>query len=72
MKKIIVPGIQKEYIATCQKCHCVFSYENEDIISTYSDDFVICPYCQSFIISYNLPQKIITLQGGTKTTDATE
>lgn len=74
MKKIIIPGTLQESITTCPKCHCIFSYEPEDIISTYSDNFVSCPCCQNLIISYIFPQKITTLQlqGGIKTTDATE
>lgn len=74
MKKIITPGILQEFITTCPKCHCVFSYEPEDTISTYSNNFVSCPCCQNLITSYNFPQKITTLQlqKGAKTTDETE
>lgn len=74
MKKIIIPGILQESTTTCPKCHCVFSYDPEDTISSYSNNFVSCPCCQNLIISYIFPQRITTLQlqGGIKTTDATE
>lgn len=46
MIKIIKPG--KIMVATCPKCDCVFSYENEDIERGDQRDpykEVVCPCC---------------------------
>lgn len=60
MITIIKEGTKKE--ATCNKCGCVFSYENEDIQhigstlrtisspSHYSKDVVECPQCKYQIV----------------------
>lgn len=56
MITIIKEGTKKE--ATCNKCGCVFSYENEDIQhagselmrighpTTYEKEFIECPQCK--------------------------
>lgn len=56
MITIIKEGTKKE--ATCNKCGCVFSYENEDIQhagaalqrighpTIYENEFVECPQCK--------------------------
>lgn len=58
MIEIIKEGTKK--IATCTRCGCVYSYENEDI-KTHDDieytlgsryDYVNCPQCnKQFILS---------------------
>ena len=50
MIKIIIPGKQ-EFIATCNKCGCKFSYELSDLkkdITHYAFDLnvVECPCCK--------------------------
>lgn len=42
MIKIIKPGNKKEYIKTCPKCGCEFSYELEDISYLH----ITCPCCK--------------------------
>lgn len=55
MIKIIKPGtIRKQ---KCQRCGCLFSYENEDVITErnehmlqgFKEDYIFCPQCNTKI-----------------------
>lgn len=55
MIKIIELGtIRKQ---KCQRCGCLFSYENEDVITErnehmllgFEEDYIICPQCNTKI-----------------------
>lgn len=49
MIKIIKKGTRQ--IATCEKCGCVFSYEEEDIKHLGScKKYVICPQCNTDVV----------------------
>lgn len=64
MIKILKQGVVKEYIATCNVCGCVFSFQDMDIreIVVFRDtDFssvknqrvVSCPYCNKYVMQWS-------------------
>ena len=62
MIKVIKHG-HAQYVMTCEKCECVFTYEDEDIESNNCQfdycQWITCPECK-FRNEKNLKQKYLT------------
>ena len=68
--KIIKPG-HKEFVATCLRCGCVFSYTIDELKKRWPMKFMKCPECEEEVYHKEFSEKVPDLDirtGGDYTT----